>query len=73
MSDPGLVDRYLDEMAKCTTVNQFNRVHIHIQIHYSPQEVCRIIEDPAQFEHVGHLPGLLFSTTRDVFRYRGKN
>lgn len=44
MSDAGLVDRYLDEMAKCTTVNQFNRVHIHIEIHYSPQEVCGIID-----------------------------
>ena len=36
-------------------------------------DVCRLIEDPAQFEHVGHLPGLFFSTTRDVFRYKGVN
>lgn len=34
--------------------------------------MCKIMEDPAQFEHVATLPGLLPYTTRDVFRYKGK-
>lgn len=33
---------------------------------------CRIIEDPALFQHVATLPGLLPYTTRDVFLYKGK-
>lgn len=33
---------------------------------------CEVIEDPAIFEHVATLHGLLPYTTRDVFRYRGK-
>ncbi|WP_029190349.1 hypothetical protein [Verrucomicrobium spinosum] len=33
-------------------------------------EVIAILEDPAQFEHVGHFSGLMPFTSRDVFRYR---
>ncbi|OAI57007.1 hypothetical protein AYO49_00375 [Verrucomicrobiaceae bacterium SCGC AG-212-N21] len=33
---------------------------------------CVVLEDPTLFEHVQTLPGLLHSTTRDVFRYKRK-
>jgi hypothetical protein len=33
---------------------------------------CDLLENPGLFEHIMTLPGLLHSTTRDVFRYRGK-
>ncbi len=36
------------------------------------QPLCKIIEDPGIFDHVATLPGLLHSTTRDVFCYKGK-
>ena len=66
--------RALMENADRTQRKLFINVgHIEYAREFGYAEVCRIIEDPAQFEHVGHLPGLLFSTTRDVFRYRGKN
>jgi hypothetical protein len=37
------------------------------------KEVCDVIEDPAKFDHVATLYGLLPYTTRDVFRYRKKS
>jgi hypothetical protein len=33
---------------------------------------CELVENPALFEHVETFPGLLHSTTREVFRYKGK-
>jgi hypothetical protein len=44
MSDPGIVDWYLGEIAGCRTLNQFNRVHIHIAVYFTPAETCEIIE-----------------------------
>jgi hypothetical protein len=38
---------------------------------YKP--ICEIIGDPRIFDHIATLPGLLHSTTRDVFLYRGKS
>ncbi|MEZ0389963.1 MAG: hypothetical protein ACAI34_22990 [Verrucomicrobium sp.] len=38
---------------------------------YAP--IIQILEDPARFEHVKHLSGLMPFTSRDVFRYYGKN
>lgn len=37
------------------------------------KDVCQVLEDPARFDHVATLYGLLPYTTRDVFRYRKKN
>jgi len=34
-------------------------------------DVCAILDDPAQFEHVKTLPGLMHTTTREVYRWRG--
>ena len=44
MSDPGIVDWYLGEIAGCRTLNQFNRVHIHIAVYFTPAETCAIID-----------------------------
>lgn len=44
MSGPGIVDWYLGEIAGCRTLNQFNRVHIHIAVYFTPAETCEIID-----------------------------
>lgn len=44
MIDHATVERYLGEIARCRTLNEFNRVHIQIEIHCSPPEVCAIID-----------------------------
>lgn len=44
MIDRDTIERYLDQISRCTTLNEFNRVHIQIEIHCSPAEVCAIID-----------------------------
>ena len=44
MIDVAEVERRLDEISRCRTLNEFNRVHIQIEIHCSPAEVCAIID-----------------------------
>lgn len=44
MIDRAEVERRLDEISRCRTLNEFNRVHIQIEIHCSPAEVCAIID-----------------------------
>jgi hypothetical protein len=34
--------------------------------------ICELLDDSARFEHVATLHGLLRSTTREVYRYRGR-
>lgn len=36
---------------------------------YGFGEICRILDDPREFEHLATLPGLLPSTTREVYRW----
>lgn len=45
MIDRAEVERRLDEISRCRTLNEFNRVHIQIEIHFSPAEVCAIIDE----------------------------
>lgn len=44
MIDVATVERYLDEISVCTTLNQFNRVHVRIETYASPEEVAAIID-----------------------------
>jgi hypothetical protein len=37
---------------------------------YGFAEVCAMLDDPAQFEHVATLTGLLPSTTREVYQWK---
>jgi hypothetical protein len=37
---------------------------------YTP--IIEVLEDPARFSHVGHFPGLMPFTSRDVYKYLGK-
>ncbi|MFZ4763413.1 MAG: hypothetical protein ACOYMN_00565 [Roseimicrobium sp.] len=38
----------------------------------SEKPIISLLDDPSVYEHVGHLHGLLHTTSRDVFRYRGQ-
>jgi hypothetical protein len=40
---------------------------------YGFAEVCAMLDDPAQFEHVATLMGLLPSTTREVYRWKPRS
>lgn len=45
--------------------------HIEFARQFGFADICAVIEDPQRFEHTRTFHGLLPSTTRDVFRYRG--
>ena len=39
-----VLDAYLSELARCATVNQFNRLHITLENTLAPAEVCALID-----------------------------
>jgi len=39
-----LLDKFLDEVGRCSTVNQFNRLRIGIENFFAPAEICALID-----------------------------
>ncbi|MFI4924974.1 MAG: hypothetical protein ACHQJ7_07500 [Vicinamibacteria bacterium] len=39
-----MVDKFLNEVGRCTTVNQFNRLRIGIENTFAPAEICTLID-----------------------------